>query len=119
MRHVCVACRGVMADTLARMRKANSEERIDHVLLEWWLDLSCWPRLRALRCTASCPSSAVRWVGERCSVGRSLQPETFSMEVCTAMMACWAEAQGQRPSMQQMTARVYESSIKGLTADVL
>jgi hypothetical protein len=34
-----VAVPFVTADALARMCEANSEQRIDHVLLEWWLAL--------------------------------------------------------------------------------
>jgi hypothetical protein len=43
---------------------------------------------------------------------RLSQPEICSAEVYAAMTACWAEAQGQRPSMRQMTEllrRLYES----------
>lgn len=32
----------VTADALERMCEANSEERLDHVLLEWWLALTLY-----------------------------------------------------------------------------
>ena len=46
MRRLCAVWRArwspvpfVTADALARMCEANSEQRTDHVLLEWWLAL--------------------------------------------------------------------------------
>jgi hypothetical protein len=52
-----------MADALARMCEANSEQRIDHVLLEWWLALVL-ANAEGTTLRYICPSSVARWVGK-------------------------------------------------------